>query len=224
MRTIAKLFGRSPFGMLQAHMEKVSDCVAVADRALDAFLAGDTSKAEQFATEVSKLEHLADQVKNDIRNHLPKSLFLPIDRNVLLEILGIQDSIADTCENIAVLLTLKAMKPMTWMNESFSTFRTKNRLAFEKAHDIVKELDQLIEYSFGGAEAEKVKTMVDEVALLEHEADVTQRALLKGAFEYESQMTHGEFYLWMRIFREVGQVSNLAEKLANRLRMTVERK
>lgn len=221
MRSIAKLFGRSPFVPLQLHMEKVAACVGKISPIVDAFLRGDTQRVEALAEEISALEHAADEVKHDIQNQLPKGLFLAVDRAKLLEIVAVQDSIADKAENLGVLLTLKRIASPTGFEEKFRGFLAKNLEAFEAAHQIVQQMDELLETSFGGAEAEKVVQMVHRVAQLEHEADRQQHQLLKDLFACEDQLTHGEFYLWTRILRQVSELSNLSERLANRIRTTL---
>lgn len=222
MRSIAKLFGRSPFVPLQTHMAKVAACIEELPKAFNASKAGNQKTVEQVSSKISKLEHNADLVKNDIRNHLPKGMFLPIDRNHLLEILSIQDDIADKAENIGVLLTIKPLDMIEAFKENFEAFLNKNIESFHAAHLVIKQLDELIETGFGGAEAQKVRNLVDDVALKEHEADLIQRALLKDLFTNETDLTHGSFHLWLRVFREVAAISNLSEKLANRVRMTLE--
>ena len=67
-------------------------------------------KIEKLVADLSRMEHEADLTKNDIRNHFPKSLFLPIDRAHFLEILSVQDSIADKAEDIGILLTLRPLE------------------------------------------------------------------------------------------------------------------
>lgn len=107
MLTIARLFGKSPFAPLQTHMNKVGSCIEKLKKMFDVLAKMDIDKVEKLAAELSSLEHEADLTKNDIRNHLPKSLFIPIDRGQFLEILSIQDSIADKAEDIGILLTLR---------------------------------------------------------------------------------------------------------------------
>jgi predicted phosphate transport protein (TIGR00153 family) len=225
VRTIHKLFGRSPFGALQAHMGQVAECVRSITAAFEAMKAGQWEQVEKAAAEISKLEHKADLLKNDIRNHVPRSLFMPVDRSDLLEILSLQDSLADRAEDLAILLTFQPKWPLPQeLAATFDPFFQRNLEAFEAVRLILGELDELLESSFGGNEAEKVKLMVDDVALKEHEVDVLQRQLLKGVLTHEAQFTKGEFHLWMRLIEGFAAISNLSEKLAYRIRMTLERK
>src|ERR1700738_4264174 len=99
-KTIVNLFGRSPFAPIESHMEKVTDCVHLLPEFFAALEAQNFGRMEEMMEKISSLEHQADLLKNDIRNHLPKSLFLPVDRMNLLEILSLQDRIADRVEDV----------------------------------------------------------------------------------------------------------------------------
>lgn len=224
MQTLARLFGRSPFAPLQTHMIKVANCVKKIIPLFEAFEKEDTSLIESLSQEISELEHEADLTKNDIRNHLPKGLFLPVDRGSLLEMLSVQDLIADVCETTAVLLTLRKMQIQSFFKDDFKSFLNKNLETFYGVQKIIQELDELLESSFGGVEAEKVRIMVEDVAYKEHEAELLQRRLMKNLFRHADDMPYPDFHLWMKIFEQLGSLSHLSEKLANRVRMTLELK
>lgn len=222
MLSILNLFGRSPFALLQTHMEKVSSCVHSLIDLFNALKVGDQEVIEKIASEIAEQEHAADIVKNDIRNHLPKSLFLAMDRTSLLDILSIQDSIADKAEDIAVLASLKPITLLADLREDFDAFLNKNIETFNQANAVIHELHELLESSFGGSEAEKVRSMIDAIAHNEHEVDLLQRKLLKKFFNSEEHFTLSTFHIWQRIFEAIGSISNLSEKLAYRLRTTLE--
>jgi predicted phosphate transport protein (TIGR00153 family) len=205
-------------------MEKVSVCIHKVVDLFDALQKHDLQTVEKIAQEISELEHQADLTKNDIRNHLHKNIYLPIDRSNFLDILSIQDSIADAAEDIAVLITFKDLKLLESFKGEFNDLLMTNIKSFNSARNIIKELHDLIESSFGGHEAEKVRLMVEDVAYQEHEADLIQRKLLKNLFASESQMTYSTFFLWLKICEAIASISNLSEKLANRIRMTLDLK
>ncbi len=224
MYTIVNLFGRSPFAPLQSHMETVNRCVHLLPNLFVALENRETDILEKIAEEISLHEHEADLTKNDIRNHLPKSLYLPIDRGNLLDILSIQDSIADRAEDVAVLLTLAPIELLSAFRDAFIEFLKANIASYDMVLEIIREMHELLESSFGGNEAEKVKEMVEKVGFKEHEVDLLQRRLLKQFFSSEQQMSHSAFHIWQKIFEAVGSISNLSEVLANRVRMTLELK
>jgi len=221
MRTIAKLFGKSPFSPLQTHMDKVSSCVLLLNDLFIALKEKDYQKVKKIGENISKKEHEADMTKNDIRNNFPKSLFLPIERADFLEILSLQDSFGDKAEDIAVVVTLKELEHFEEL-EGFEEFYKKNIDAFILAHEVIKEFDTLLETSFGGIEAQKVKHMIDELAFKEHELDVIGYNLLKKLYSLTDRFSYSTFILWNTILKEVGELSNIAEKLGNTIRMILE--
>ena len=224
MLNIARLFGKSPFAPLQTHMKKVAVCMEKLASVFVALPKADKDKIEKLVSDLSKLEHEADLTKNDIRNHLPKSLFLPIDRAHFLEILSIQDSIADKAEDIGILLTLRSLEKFQNLEEEVQALFKKNEEVFLDALHIIEEIDELLESSFGGIEAEKVKAMVEQTAYKEHEADKLQRVLLKQLVSQGDKLSTASFWHWMRLIEELGSLSHLSEKLANRIRMVLELK
>lgn len=224
LRTILGIFGQSPFASLQSHMEIVDKCVRMLPSLFEAMKNKDYIKLEDIAEKISEQEHHADLTKNHIRNNLPRNIYLPMERQHLLDILSLQDDIADKAQDIGVLANLKTVEILPTFQEDFEEFLTKNIEAFEGAHQIINEIHELLETSFGGLEAEKVRNMVDHVAYKEHEVDLIQRKLLKKIYQSDQHMTYSSFYLWQKIFEETGAISNLSQKLANRVRLTLELK
>ena len=222
MRTIANLFGKSPFVPLQSHMRKVSECIDGLGELFQVFVNEDYDSIDEIARKISKTEHEADLVKNDIRNHLPRGLFLPVDRGKLLEIISTQDEIADTAENVAVLCSLKKLPVPKRVKEVFLEFCTKSTECFHLSRAVIEQLDELLESGFGGAEAEKVRELVHAVAVKEHEVDLCQRKLLRIMFDSEDVLNYAEFHLWLRILAEISTISDLSENLADKVRTTLE--
>lgn len=222
MLTLLRLFGKSPFAPLQIHMERVAGCVFLLEELFKSLFAGDNDKVAAIAQRISELEHEADQTKHSIRSHLTKDLFLLIDRADLLDILSIQDSLADKAEDLGHLLIIRPLTLSHEFQTDFFPFLEKNLLCFKETFKIMQELDQLLETSFGGIEAEKVKHITEKVAKLEYEAGKLQAPLLKKLFYQEEVMPYPVFHLWLKIFEGVGQISNLSERLANRIRMLLE--
>lgn len=224
MRTIARLFGKSPFAPLQTHMEKVSACIKKLKEIFEAVFEQDQSKIEMLVPVLSKLEHEADLTKNDIRNHLPTSLFLPIDRSQILDILALQDSIADKAEEIGNFLTIRPLESLAEFSDELKVLFDKNISAFEDTLQVTKEMEKLLEASFGGVEAQRVKAMVDKTSYKEYESDLLKHKLLKHFFNEADNLSTPMFYLWTHLIEEIGNISHLSEKLAIRIRMILDLK
>lgn len=224
MMTIARLFGKSPFAPLQTHMNKVASCVEKLTKIFEALCNQEPEKIELYVEDLSQLEHEADLTKNDIRNHLPKSLFMPIDRSHFLEILSLQDSIADCAEEIGITLTMRSLEGYEKFEEALATFFLKCAEVFWEAKRIIEEIDELLESAFGGIEAEKVKNMVEETALKEHFAQKEKRLLLKMLYSEGDNLSAAAFHHWLKLVEDVGMLSKISEKLGNRIRMVLELK
>jgi len=205
-------------------MKKVASCLEKLTAVFEMLPKIDSEKMEKLVSELSTLEHEADVTKNDIRNHLPKSLFLPIDRSHFLEILSIQDSIADKAEDIGLLLNIRPLEKFRDFPLQLQAFYKKSNESFLDAKRIIAEIDELLESSFGGIEAEKVKGMVEQVAYKEHETDCMHRELRKQLFTHGDSLPSPSFYLWLRLLEEIAELAELSEKLANRIRMVLELK
>ncbi len=224
MSTIGKLFGRSPFSQIQLHMDQVERCIEKMNEAIMAMVEGRFDELDSIAIEVSELEHKADQIKTDIRNRLRRRFFMPIDRAEVLEILSLQDSLADTAEDVCKVLTLKNIPTPDSIREDFIQFAKMNADAFKIVASIITELDELIESGFGGPEAEKIRSLAHDTALAEHRVDVVQLDLLKKLYALDTAMSPGEFHLWMRVTRVIGHISDISENLANRILKTLSLK
>lgn len=205
-------------------MNKVASCMEKLSSIFEQLGKPDREKMEKLVASLCELEHEADITKNDIRNHLPKSLFLPIDRGHFLEILALQDSIADKTEDIGILLSLRPLASFKNFKTDLQALFKESSLVFWDAKQIIEEIDELLESSFGGLEAEKVKEMVEQTAYKEHQVDLIQRGLMKQLFSQGDPLSAPDFYLWHKLIEEVYLLANLSEKLANRIRMVLELK
>lgn len=224
MMTIARLFGKSPFAPLQTHMNKVASCFEKLTKVMEALSKKDAGKIDRLVEDLSQLEHEADLTKNDIRNHLPKSIFMPIDRGHFLEMLSIQDSIADTTEDVGITLTLRPLDAFETFEPDLLALFHRSGEVFWDAKRIIEEIDELLESSFGGIEAEKVKTMIEETAYKEHKAQKQKQVLLKKLFSEGETLSASAFQHWLKLIEEIGRLAQISEKLCNRIRMILELK
>ncbi|MCB1113294.1 MAG: TIGR00153 family protein [Chlamydiia bacterium] len=222
MHALLNLFGKSPFAPLQKHMGKVKECVDKLPDVIEAAFKQDWQKVEEISDAISRSEYEADKIKNDIRNHLTSSVFLPIDRGQLLEILTTQDTLADRAEDIGVMLTYKEITLPDSLKDDFRELLAKNIAVFQEAYLIIREMDELLETSFGGIEAKKVAEMGNKVSEHEHEVDNLQKKVIKALYKEEDKMSFGTFLLWQKILSAISALSNLSEKLALLVRRTLE--
>jgi hypothetical protein len=200
-------------------MQVVTTCVEALHNLIDDVVNNDSANLASLEAKVSELEHEADVIKTKIRDTLPNSLFLPVDRRDLLDVVSSIDSIADAAQDVARLLTMRKMKFPAQLKESFTEFCGYVWRAAEDAGRVVHELDQLLQSAFAGSQAEKVLSMISELGKEEHGADIVQRKLLTELFELEDSLKTLDVFWWLKIFGKLSDVSNTSEKMANRLRL-----
>lgn len=224
IQAIAELFGRSPFGPLVRHTHKVQETVAEVRPIIEAFLREDYAAVAEIYDRISDLEHEADEIKREIRNHLPKSLLLPVDRGDMLKYLKEQDAIADTAEDIAVLLTIRETRIPAALHEDVLAFTDQVIAVNERLVEAAQEMENLYEASFGGREADRVIELVEQVNHGEYEADKMQTLVSRRVYELESEIDPVSVYFIMKLFRLLGAIANHAENTGDSLRMMLTRK
>jgi predicted phosphate transport protein (TIGR00153 family) len=220
---IAALFGRSPFKPLQQHMGIVNDCVAEVPALFEALIAGDREGVSKAKEAIFAKEHAADALKNQLRTHLPKSLFMPVDRRDLLEVLDMQDSIADTAQDIAGLLI---ERDMTVPGDMVADLRTLVQRCVETCSQsaaVVGELDELVETGFRGPEAVRVEEMVEKLNRIEDETDELGMSLARALFAQEESMSPVSVIFWYQLIQWIGDLADYAEKVGDRLRLLIAR-
>ncbi|RMG43729.1 MAG: TIGR00153 family protein [Acidobacteria bacterium] len=224
VQPLARLFGRSPFGPLQQHMEKVRATLDQLRPFFEALLAGDRERARELRKAIMKLEHEADLVKNDIRDHLPISYFMPVDRRDLLSLLHQQDRLADLCEDLVIVATLRA--DLTLPEQFHAGFRLvldKTEVACATAQEIIGQLDELLAASFGGPEAEKVIELIQRVGREEHEVDKAIYELARALYGAEQELGVVGLLLWQKILELVGDLANASEAIGDQIRLMISR-
>ena len=224
MRSIAGLFGRSPFRPLAQHTERVNDTVQLVRPLMEAFLAGDWVKTDELYVRISKLEHKADVVKTDIRDHLPSSLFMPVDRGDILLFLKEQDSIADAAEDVAVLVTMRQTPTPEGMKAGVMELVDRVLLVGQTWFETAHELPLLEEASFTGPEVENVLAGIQKISDLEWEADKQQAEMSREVIRNEAEIGAVSVMFWMNILRELGTIANKAENTADLLRLMLAKR
>lgn len=222
MRSIAKLFGRSPFVPIQHHMERVGRCVSKGQAMLDAYLVGDQETVELLAKEIDLIEAEADEIKRDVEQQLRGGMFMAVERGRLRQVIIVQDSIADKMQNLARLVTLRACEEPPAFAETFKQFVSLNIETFLAIRKVIDELDELLDAGFSGEEARTVAQLIRQVSRLEDDADELQHKLLKELFKVEHKMSPGGFFLWTKIFKQVGDIGDRSNRLGNRVRSTLQ--
>jgi len=220
MSVIANLFGRSPIRPMQAHMQAASECARAILPVLEAMATGDMDALDQGRKTVDELEHRADELKHEIRRHLPKRLFMAVERRDMLEILDCQDSIADVAQDVAELAALRHMRTPEVLKAPLLALVESAIATCAQSECVINELDELVETGFGRHEVARVEAMIDKLNGLESLADERAEQALRTLFSIEDEIGVGAYY-WYEIIQWIGDIADYAERAGNRIRLLI---
>jgi predicted phosphate transport protein (TIGR00153 family) len=216
---ILNLFGRSPVAPLQKHMAKVSECVRVLEPFFEAVIAGDDNSVRELQEKIARLENEADDLKHDLRLHLPRTLFLPVERRDLLEVLTMQDNIANRAKDLAGLVRGRKMVIPDEISSQFLQFVRRSIDACAQAERTVNELDELVETGFSGSEVDTVQKLINELDRLEKETDQIQVEIRARLFEIERDLPPVNVIFLYRLIDWTGDIGDFSQRVGSRLQL-----
>ncbi|MHB1947965.1 MAG: TIGR00153 family protein [Gammaproteobacteria bacterium] len=217
------MFGRSPIRPLEAHMSKVHACVKALGPFFDAVLAENWPQAEVLQKDVARLEHEADDMKRELRQHLPNNLFLSVSRSDLLELLNVQDRLANKAKDIAGMVFGRKMVFPAPIAEKYREFIQRSIEASAQADTAIHELDELLETGFSGSEVKLVDAMIAKLSHLENATDEQQVALRQIMFGLEQSLPPVNVMFLYKIIEWTGELADRAREIGDRLQILVAR-
>lgn len=216
---LANIFGTSPVKPLEKHINLAFSCAKQLRGFFAAAVDGDWETAATFRDKIEKLEHDADDVKKKIRLHLPKSLFMPVPREDLLELLLVQDKIANRTKDVSGLVLGRKLQIPPQIAELFLEFVDRNIDAAKQARKSVRELDELFTAGFRGAEVELVSGLIEELDQIETDTDDKQAALRAALFKIEKSLDPIDAMFMYKVIELTGEIADMAERVGRRLEL-----
>ena len=202
-------------------MRVVISCVDEIPQLFEAVTNEDADKVVEIKDRIFQKEEEADKIKNELRQHLPRTTFLPVSRRDLLDVLDMQDSIADVAQDIAGLLFERSMQVPQPLMDSLMPFVNKCIQVCHHSGKIIEELDELLEMGFRGKEAATVDYMIEELNRLEDDSDNLGMELARTLFKHEDDLKPVSVVFWYRLIDWIGDLADYAEKVGNRLRLLI---
>lgn len=215
------LFGQSPIRPIQEHMETAHHCAEQLPGYFETVLAGDWDKAKELQKQISKLETDADKLKKNVRLNMPKSLFLPVPRSDLLDLVTMQDKIANCTKDIAgIMLGRKMVIPekiapimLDYVGEAVATSA--------QALKAIQEMDELLETGFRGRELKVVEDLIKELDRLENKNDKLQVKVRAQLFKLEKDLPPVDVMFLYKVIDWVGELADWAQKVGSRLQRLI---
>ncbi len=221
--SIFKVFGHSPIRPLQKHMDKVYACASKLTIFFQAVMDEDWERAENVQTRISRLEEEADDLKRDLRLHLPKGLFMAVSRTDVLELLTAQDSIANKARDISGLILGRKMTFPKEIQQEYLSLLQRSLDASYQANKAILELDQLFEVGFSGKEVKIVGEMIEVLHQIERDADVVQVKVRRLLFKIENELPPIQVMFLYKIIEWTGTLADRAQHVGDKLQVLLAR-
>lgn len=219
----SKIFGKSPVTPLQEHMEKVLSCVNELEPFAQAVLAEDDEGIKKHYKRIVTIENEADTLKKELRLRLPTSLFMPIDRRDILEVLTMQDMVAGKTKDLTGLILRRKLRIPKELHKDYRKLIKKCTRAASQAFMVISELDELIETGFGKVERKRVGRMLMKLDGIEHQADALEESLFTALFEIDNDMRAVHAMFLYKVIEDTGKIADRAQRVGSRLQLMLAR-
>ncbi len=214
---ISRIFADSPVNAIQEHCDR---CYKASRELVPLFehaFAGDWTAVQACRDRIVRLENEADDLKGAVRSQLPHGLFMPIARQDLMELVLLQDKIANRSRDISGLVIGRRMTIPVPIQAKLLAFVRRNVDAAKKARKTIRELDELYETRFKGSEAELVGSLINELDKIENETDDMQVEIRALLLPLERELPPVEVIFLYRVIELIGGIADRAEAVGRRL-------
>jgi len=225
---LSRLLGsNAPFDLLLTHLRKTMDCVTLTKPLLNAAVSGDTATLKNVADQVFKLEHEADVIKNQIRDHLPKSMLMSVSRADFLAYLREQDGLADKVEDLAAMLLMRDFHlPEQWANGKFRddllTLADYAVTTAQQACAMMNNFGELRRKGFSGDEIEQLREEARAVGHMEWQVDKLQYKLVQSLLTLDDpDWPFASTYILLEVVRALGRLADHAEGMGDFIRLMI---
>jgi len=213
----SQIFGRSPIAPIQEHMKVACRAAERLPEFFEAVIATDWDSANKIGEDISKLEGDADDIKRKIRANLPRSLFMPVSRSDLLDLLKSQDKIPNRAKDVVGLCRGRKMAFPGELGTAMHGFVASSVSAASLALLTLDELDELFETGFSGREIDLISNLISKLNAAEHEADEKQQEVQVLLYKMESEINPVDVMFLYRIIDWIGDIADNAQAVGNRM-------
>jgi predicted phosphate transport protein (TIGR00153 family) len=103
------------------------------------------------------------------------------------------------------------------IQQSFLAFVSRNVDAAKQARKSIRELDELYETGFRGAEVKLVESLIQELDQIEDDTDQMQVEIRAQLFGIEKDLPPVDVMFLYRIIELTGDIGDMAERIGRRL-------
>lgn len=217
----SNLFGQSPIRPIQQHISKAHECAEQLVPFFEASCNNDWTRAATIQATIGDLEGDADDIKKDIRLNLPKSLWLPVNRSDLLNLVTRQDKIANSAKDISGLMLGRKMVIPKVIAPIMLDYCKTAVATSAQAVAAIQEMDELVEMGFKGNVLDVVQSLINELDNLENENDRLQVQVRAALFAIEKDLPPVDVMFLYRIIEWIGDLADRAQRVGSLLQLLI---
>ena len=213
---LSEVLSNSPLAIMERHAEVCLDCVNKLEPYFEVALANQWGRAEKLQQEIARLEAVADDIKMDVRKNLPRGLWMSVSRPDLLELVRVQDKMANEAKDIAGLTLGRQLTFPKKLEKSLFKFIATVTDASAKAVEVVAATRELSRSAFSSRQVKAISAKCLLVEKIERRSDDLQSKLRAKLRIYEEDMSPIDAIFLYQVLSSIGEIADHAEKVSHR--------
>ena len=213
---LTDVIGNSPLSTLERHVRVCADCVNLLTGYFEAAQAGEWKRASDLRDKIAKLEGIADDLKLEVRSNLPRGLWMSVSRADLLELVRMQDKMANDTKDVAGLSLGRELAFPAKLEKSLFKYLAAITDCANQAVEVIVALRELSRSAFGSRQVDAIAKMVTMVEKVERKSDDQQQALRAKLRKYEADLSPIDAVFLYQLLSQIGEIADSAEKVSHR--------
>lgn len=226
MKIRLPLFGlvrneRSPMNGLIEHYEQISKGMGLIEESMECYITGGTCKDfNTLLREVDEAEEHADKIKRNIRNHLPRALFMAVDKTLFINYTRSQDNILDAGQEALNWLGMRRMPIPEEFQKEFVFFLHKVSKTIELLRPALEATVGLVH---GDGKLDRLSTKNTYRAIRAQQREVFRERIRIVSAVYRSDLDFKDIYQLIHFVDALFAMSHNAENCSDMLRSMIAR-
>ena len=213
---ISDVISNSPLALLERHAGVCVDCVERLPQYFVEAQANRWGRASDVREEICRFEGLADELKQDVRSNLPRGLWMSVSRADLLELVRVQDKMANGVKEVSGISLGRQLAFPAAMTSEVADFIDVVVQVSRVVVKIIGATRELSRSAFGTRQTNVILDFVSQVEADERRSDEMQAALRARLREYEAELSAVDAIFLYQLLAAIGDIADNAEKVAHR--------
>ena len=202
--------------MLEEHVQGCAKCVARLPKYFEAAQAGQWERARKIQEDIAALESAADDLKGAVRKNLPRGLWMSVSRTDLLELVRMQDKMANDTKDVVGLSLGRQLAFPKQLEKSLGKYIATVVDSAHAAVAVVSATRDLTRAAFGTRQIKAISSRAVAVERLERKSDDLQSKLRAKLMAHEEKLSPIDAMFLYQLLLQMGEIADSAEKVAHR--------